>query len=172
MLGVLILLAVVTSYYAYDMYLKSDPINNEEEEKTIIQGPEAGNLFIDLEFPLITGDSLKISDLKGDLIILNLMTPQCPGCRLQLTVLEQLTGNEDVSIVTINLDPRYDMSLLRRIAADAGITWFFGHLPEAALEYQVSTVPVVVFIDRNGIIKYRGGVTTLGSLEQLIELYK
>jgi hypothetical protein len=64
------------------------------------------------------------------------------------------------------------MSSLQEIAKDEGVTWFYGLLPEATLEYEVTAIPVVVFIDRTGIIRYRGFFTPLESLEQLLNQYK
>jgi thiol-disulfide isomerase/thioredoxin len=149
-----------TSYYTYNIYFKPN--------STTIEGNDIGNIFIDFEVPLITGETLKISDLKGDLIILDFMAPWCPPCKEQIKVFKQISGIKDVSIVSINIDPRYNMNLLREIAQEEGVTWFYGHLPEAAFEYEVSAIPVVVFIDRTGIIRYRGFFTPLETLEQLI----
>jgi thiol-disulfide isomerase/thioredoxin len=163
-LSALVLIAAGASYYTYNIYLKPNPTTSE--------GNKVGNTFIDLEVPLITDETLKISDLKGDLIILDFMAPWCPPCKEQIKVFKQISGIEDISIVSVNIDPRYDLSSLREIAEDEGVTWFYGHLPEAALEYEVSAIPVVVFIDRTGIIRHRGFFTPLESLEQLISLYK
>jgi hypothetical protein len=45
-------------------------------------------------------------------------------------VFKQISGIEDISIVSVNIDPRYDLSSLREIAEDEGVTWFYGHLLE------------------------------------------
>jgi thiol-disulfide isomerase/thioredoxin len=100
------------------------------------------------------------------------MAPWCPPCKEQIKVFKKISGVNGLSIVSINLDTRYDMSSLQEIAKDEGVTWFYGHLPEAALEYEVTAIPVVVFIDRSGIIRYRGFFTPTEILEQLISEYK
>jgi thiol-disulfide isomerase/thioredoxin len=163
LISVLVFVAAGTGYYAYCVFLKPKPAP--------IEGYDVGNNFIDLEIPVISGDSINISDFKGDLIILDFMAPWCPPCKEQIKVFQQISGIKKVSIISVNIDPRYDMNSLKEIANDEGVTWYYGHLPEAALEYKVSAIPVVVVIDQIGVIRYRGFFTPLESLQQLINQY-
>jgi hypothetical protein len=64
---VVILMAAGTSYFTYNFYFKPNP--------TTTVGNNVGNIFNDLEVPLITGETFQISDLEGDIIILDFLAP-------------------------------------------------------------------------------------------------
>jgi thiol-disulfide isomerase/thioredoxin len=160
-IGILILF--VSSYYLYIFILKP--------EETPVPGFDVGNSLIDLEIPNIYGGVLKLSELSGDLIIIDFMAPWCPPCKEQFKAFKQLDP-EEVTIVTVNVDPRYNHSSLRIFAEDEGVTWFFGHLPEAALTYEVSAIPVVIIADTKDVIRYRGFYTPIDKLQSMIDQYQ
>jgi thiol-disulfide isomerase/thioredoxin len=159
----LILVTAGTGFYTYNLIKGNSTPEN---------GHEVGNIFIDLEVPLITDDIIKISDLKGDLIIIDFMAPWCPPCKEQIKVFQQIKDIEGVSIISVNIDPNYDINTLSEIAKKEDVTWYYGHLPEAALEYKVSAIPVIVVVDQTGIIRYRGFFTPYEVLQQLINKFK
>jgi thiol-disulfide isomerase/thioredoxin len=162
-IGILVLVAAGTSYYVYNDFLKTNTAP--------IEGYDVGNTFIDLEIMLISGNIISISDFKGEIIILDFMSPWCSPCIEQIKAFQQISGTEGVSIVSVNINPRSKMSELIDFANEEDITWYYGHLPEAALEYEVSAIPVVIVVDQIGVIRYRGFFTPLEVLQQQINQY-
>lgn len=162
-IGIFVLVAAGTSYFIYNIFQKTNTV--------LIEGYDIGNTFIDLEIPLIPGNKIKISDLKGELIILDFMIPWCSPCIDQIKVFQYISGTVGVSIVSVNINPKSEMSELIDFANEEDITWYYGHLPEAALEYKVSAVPVIIVVDQMGVIRYRGFFTPLEVLQQLINQY-
>jgi thiol-disulfide isomerase/thioredoxin len=164
-IGLIVIVAAGAGYYAYNTFINPKAVYEE--------GIYENNTFIDLEIPLTSGETLRISDLKGDVIILNFGSPLCPSCMRQIGEFRQLSGMEGLSIVTVNIDPRFDISFLQELAIQEGITWHYGHLPDAVFEYEVVYIPVVILIDPAGVIRYRASILTpVGILEQLIDQYK
>lgn len=159
----IIIISLLAGFYMYNVFLKP---NNK-----LISGFEVGNTLIELEIPDIKGGSIKLSEFEGDLIIIDFTAPWCPPCKEQFNVFKQL-DQELVTILTVNVDPRYNTSSLTSFAEEEGVTWFFGHQPEAAISYQVSAIPIVIFADTNSVIRYRGFYTPLETLQSLIEKYK
>jgi thiol-disulfide isomerase/thioredoxin len=158
----IIFISLVAGYSVYKMFFKP--------EETLTPGFEVGNTLIDLEIPNIKGGSIKLSEFNGDIIIIDFMAPWCPPCKEQFKIFKQLDQNQ-VKILTINVDPRYNTSSLLSFAEKEGVTWFFGHLPEAAISYQVSAIPIVILADSNSVIRYRGFYTPLETLQSLIEQF-
>ena len=103
----IIFISLVAGYSVYKMSFKS--------EKTLTPGFEVGNTLIDLEIPNIKGGSIKLSEFNEDIIIIDFMAPWCPPCKEQFEVFKQLDQNQ-VKILTINVDPRYNTSSLLSFA--------------------------------------------------------
>lgn len=140
-------------------------------EDAIEEGVLLGNKAIDLTIPSITEGSVKISDFRGKIVILDFMAPWCPSCKEQIKVFKQLNDPE-VVILTINIDPRYDMETLIAFGEDEGISWFFGHSQQAGLTYKVTGIPLNIIVDKEGIIRYRDYYTPLNKLRILIDQNK
>jgi thiol-disulfide isomerase/thioredoxin len=133
------------------------------------EGITTGYLVTDVMIPLLDGDTVKFSDYNGELLVVDFMAPWCPPCKEQFKVLKKLNEHPEVEIITVNIDSRYNSSALRQFAEDEGITWSFGSSPMAGGVYQVSAIPTILFVDEDGVIRYRGFFTTLNQFEQLLQ---
>ncbi len=141
------------------------------DDSTYDEGTTTGYLVTDVMIPLLDGDTVKFSDYKGGLLVVDFMAPWCGPCREQLKVLKELNERPDIEIITINIDSNYNSSALRQFAEDEGITWSFGSSPMAGGVYQVNAIPTILFVDEEGVIRYRGFYTTLNQFEQLLHSY-
>jgi len=135
------------------------------------EGITAGYLVTDVMIPLLDGDTVRFSDYEGELLVVDFMAPWCAPCREQFKVLKELNKRPNVEIITINIDSRYNSSTLRQFAEDEGITWSLGSSPMSGGVYQVNAIPTILFVDEEGVIRYRGFFTTLNQFEQLLQSY-
>ena len=134
-------------------------------------GIKKNNLALNLEVPGIEAGSIRLADMKGEIVILDFMAPWCPPCKEQIKVLKLVNEIPNVNVVTINVDYRYSMEELLDFQENEGITWFFGHSPEAGSKYETSTIPTIIFIDAEGVIRYRGTYTTWSEFDSLLDEY-
>jgi len=141
------------------------------DDSTYKKGIKTGYLVTDVEIPLVDGGSVSFSDYEGGLLVVDFMAPWCAPCKEQLKVLKELSENTNIEILTINIDSRYNSSVLRQLVDAEGITWSFGSSPMAGGVYQISAIPTILFVDEEGIIRYRGFFTTLNQFEQLVQSY-
>ena len=141
------------------------------DSDTYEEGITTGYLVTDVMIPLLDGDTVKFSDYNGELLVVDFMAPWCPPCKEQFKVLKELNEHPDVEIITINIDSRYNSSALRRFAEAEGVTWSFGSSTLAGMAYQVNAIPTILFVDDEGVIRYRGFFTTLNRFEQLMQRY-
>jgi thiol-disulfide isomerase/thioredoxin len=139
------------------------------DSSTYEEGITTGYLVTDVMIPLLDGDTVRFSDYNGELLVVDFMAPWCPPCKEQFKVLKELNERPDVEIITINIDSRYNSSALRQFAEDEGITWSFGSSPVAGGVYQVNAIPTILFVDEDGVIRYRGFYTTLNQFEELLQ---
>jgi thiol-disulfide isomerase/thioredoxin len=140
-------------------------------DSTYEEGITTGYLVTDVEVPLVDGGSVRFSDYEGGLLVVDFMAPWCPPCKEQFKVLKALNEYPNIEIITINIDTDYNSSDLRQFAEDEEITWIFGSSREAAYIYQTNAIPTILFVDKEGVIRYRGFYTTLNQLEQLMQSY-
>jgi len=160
---ILVVLVGAAAYYVYFSH-GNDSVIYEE-------GIMKGYLVTDMEMPLLDGGSIRFSDYEGEVIIVDFMAPWCTSCREQLLVLKEVVKKHDVQVISVNIDPSYDSSYLRRFEESMGVMWSFGTSTEAALTYQTNAIPTILFIDKEGVIRYRGFFTTLLEFEQLMQKY-
>ncbi len=116
----------------------------------------------------VDGSTFTLSEHRGEIVILEFSTMWCPYCAKQIEVFKRLSEEftMGVYIASIDVDPSEKPS--GDWVRNMGISWFYGHSPEAGLLYKVSYVPVVIVVDENGIIRYRGAYTSYEKLRLII----
>ena len=135
------------------------------------EGITAGYLVTDMEIPLLDGGAVRLSDYEGKVLVVDFMAPRCAPCKEQIKVLKELDEFPNVEIITINIASGYNSSTLRQFAEAEGVTWSFGSSTEAGGTYQINAIPTILFVDEEGVIRYRGFFTTLNQFEQLLQSY-
>ena len=161
--AIVVFLVGATASYMY--------FSRGDDSVTYEEGIKAGYLVTDMEIPLLDGGAVRFSDYDGKVLVVDFMAPGCAPCREQIKVLKELDEFPDVEIITINLDSRYNSSTLTQFAEEAGVTWSFGSSPKAGMTYQINAIPTMLFVDAEGVIRYRGFFTTLNQFEQLMQSY-
>ncbi len=119
------------------------------------------------------GESLQLSNLRGDVVVLNFWASWCPPCRIEAPVLERVADayrNRDVSVIGIGVwdDANQAMEFL----AEFGVTY-----PNAEdttrlipVEYGVTGLPETFIVDRRGVLRSHWiGPLTDEQLADLIE---
>lgn len=103
------------------------------------------------------GDNLRLSEYRGDVILLNFWTRSCGRCREQLDQLEQLYktfGDDGVTILSVAItdDPHH----VDEIVTDLGLSFpiLYDDRKVAARLYEPSSIPLTLLIDPHGIVRY------------------
>jgi thiol-disulfide isomerase/thioredoxin len=161
--AILVVLIVSAASYLY--------FSRGNDSVTYEEGITTGYLVTDMEISLLEGGAVRFSDHEGKVLVVDFMAPWCPPCREQFKVLKELNEFPNVEIITINIDSGYNSSYLRQFAETEGVTWSLGTSTEAARTYQTNAIPTILFVDEEGVIRYRGFFTTLNQFEQLLQSY-
>ena len=150
-----ILLFAILSLYKY--YQSFDASKLASQAKNNTAGTTAPNLVLsDLQ-----GRSVRLSDYRGKIVVLNFWATWCPPCREELPEVsrtaEQLASSSDVVLWTVNLTDgsRETESTVRNYLTKNQITLpiLLDQNGQAANAYHVTSIPTTFIIDQQGIIK-------------------
>lgn len=115
-----------------------------------------GAIAPDFVLKSVSGANVRLSEYRGDVVLVNFWATWCGECRTQLAELNEWQATYEgagLRLLAINLDRRWtDMS-----KTAAALELSYPVLHDAALEvsqlYEVSTMPASVLIDRDGVIR-------------------
>ena len=115
-------------------------------------------LAADFALKSMEGRNLRLSELRGNIVMVNFWTSRCGVCRQQAEALQALYArhaDDGLRLLSVNFDSDPDRA--REFIAGAAID--FPVLLDARREvsrlYRVRSIPVLVIIDRDGRLRYR-----------------
>ena len=164
----LIMVIVITSA----AYLYCENSQQQEATENLSIGVTAGYRAMDLLLTGLDGGTMKLSDYRGDILIVDFMAPWCNPCKEQIKVLREVENTLGVTIISINVDSDYNATYLRKFKEREGMSWPLASSSEAAQNYKVTGIPLIIFVDKAGVIRYRGYYTSLTQFEQLVNSYR
>ena len=141
-----------------------------DSSSEVAEGVTKGKQAININIEGLNNERFNLWEHKGEIVIVEFMTLWCPSCDRQIEELRGVLEELEVTIASINVDA--NLLPTKEWAADERIDWFVGHSPEAGFTYEVSYVPTVIVVDKQGIIRYRGGPKTASELVLLVGQYQ
>ena len=148
--------------------------STEESEEDVVEsdetGLEKGKMAPDFEVTTLDGEQAKLSDYRGERIMLNFWATWCPPCRAEMPDMQKLYEEEDVVILAVNMtNSESSEEEVAEFVDDFGLTFPIpmdqeGNLMET---YQISAYPTSYMIDSNGRIQF----VSLGAMnhEQMLQ---
>lgn len=150
--AVLITLLTVAIVQAMD----KKTVNPDTANQTATQKDSLaiGTKAPDFQLKTLTGETIKLSSLKGKKVMLNFWATWCPPCKAEMPEIEQFykTASKDIVILAVNIDPQNDVKgfidknkITFPILLDTS-----GNVNQS---YQIISIPTTYFIDSNGVIQ-------------------
>lgn len=147
-----------------------------EEKNELKEGSKPGNLAKDIEFELWEdGKVVKLSDYRGEPVVLNFWTSWCPYCVSELPALNDSYNEykeKGVKVIAINLALQDDVNAAKKAIESAGAEFIVAndHSGQAANAFGVRGIPASVFIDKDGVIyENRSGAMDKDGFNELIK---
>lgn len=118
-------------------------------------GLEVGSIAPDFELKTLTGESVKLSDLRGKKVLLNFWATWCPPCKAEMPEMQAFyeETKDDVAILAVNLDPNNDVA---GFAKEGGYTFpiVLDQSDEVKNTYGILSIPTTFFLDEKGKITH------------------
>ncbi|ALX49115.1 TlpA family protein disulfide reductase [Lentibacillus amyloliquefaciens] len=141
-----------------NMITSPPPNDNEGEVQEFNEvGLSLGQIAPDFELTTLEGEPVRLSDYRGQRVIVNFWATWCPPCREEIPDLQKLYDEKDVEILAVDLTKTEESEEnVRDFADDFEMTF---PVPmdvnsEVATTYQVRAYPTSYMIDSNGRIQF------------------
>lgn len=142
------------------------------------QGNE-GVLAPDFSLLNLEGNSFRLSDFRGNVVVLDFMTTWCGGCRDEIPHLRDVWEKEEyknrIVLVSIDIDSTESAENLRSFVQDFEYaTWIWARdTANLAQAYEVVYVPKTIIIDTDGYIRFTHDTLTdasvlIGEIDELL----
>ncbi|MCO6453486.1 MAG: TlpA family protein disulfide reductase [Caldilineales bacterium] len=186
-------LSVVAASYLEDVILADIPLADKNQRREdwltniraqrpirtlvkaeTVQGLRPGNTPPDFTLPLLDGGTMRLSDLRGQPVLLNFWATWCLPCREEMPLFEQAyqEANED-GFMLLAVDVGEDAQSVQAFIDELGLTFPIALDRDQAVtqQYRIVGLPTSYYIDRDGVIKdlLIGAVSGMPELRRRIE---
>ncbi len=122
-----------------------------------IPAPQQGFLAPDFELKTLSGETVKLSNLRGQAVLINLWATWCPPCRAEMQSIEKMYQEykgRGFTVLAVNMTHQDDPSAVLPFATKLGLTFpiLLDESGTVAHAYQLQSLPSSFFIRRDGVI--------------------
>ena len=137
------------------IYLSADRSNASDSGK--IAAPQKGFPAPDFELATASGETMKLSDLRGQAVLVNLWATWCPPCREEMPSIEKIYNeykDQGFIVLAVNMTYQDNAQRITPFLSERGLTFpvLLDETGDMADDYQLRSLPSSFFVRRDGII--------------------
>jgi peroxiredoxin len=104
-----------------------------------------------------TGNNLRLSEYRGDVVMINFWATWCGPCRQEMPLLDDLYGRYErvgFTLLGVNIDD--DSRRAMKMIEELGVKFpvLFDESKDVSKLYAVEAMPVTVLVDREGMVRH------------------
>jgi peroxiredoxin len=111
----------------------------------------------DFTLPTNSGENLRLSELRGNVVMLNFWASWCGPCRQEMPLLDAMSQRYSAAgFVLLGIDVEEDNTDAKKIVKNLKITYpiLFDAENKVSKLYSVDTMPTTVMVDKKGKIRF------------------
>ena len=158
-LGLILVVSVLAAdlYFDYQANAENPAAHTSESTDNIPIGTSIGKLAPDITGTTLDGDILALSDLRGDIVLVNVFASWCGPCRAETPHLVEVfdkVDNEGIEFVGLNLSESSDAVRIFKDEFDINFPLLLNQDGKLTEIYQPIGLPTSWFIDADGVVRY------------------
>ncbi len=152
-----ILLSVIASLGVTWIFLSRTP-THASTGNAMPPSPREGFPAPDFTLEIMGGGQVKLSDLRGKVVMVNLWTTWCPACRAEMPAIEKVYRSYKdlgLEVLGVNITNQDSITAVADFVQEYDLTFpiLLDRTGEVSTAYNLRGLPTTFFIDRNGIIQ-------------------
>lgn len=138
----------------------ADTESNSERVKNSI-GLEEGKTAPDFKLETLSGETVKLSDYRGQVVLINFWASWCPPCKAEMPHMEEFykeNKEKQFTILAVNLtNMDRGMDEIQSFVNDYGLTFpiLLDQDGKTGTEYQAHAIPTSYIVDQKGVIIHK-----------------
>ncbi|EFO80336.1 alkyl hydroperoxide reductase/ Thiol specific antioxidant/ Mal allergen [Oscillochloris trichoides DG-6] len=129
----------------------------------------------DFSLPTLDGDSIRLSDMRGQVVLLNVWATWCGPCRAEMPAIQRLYSESQPGLVILALNSTVqdDAAAVRGFADELGLSFpiLLDTTGAVTHTYRVQALPTTFVLDRQGVIRkiFYGGPLNEATLRAALD---
>ncbi len=116
-----------------------------------------GEAAPDFALKSASGENLRLSEYRGEVVMINFWATWCGPCRQEMPLLDELYdryARVGFRLLGVNIDDNRQQAIRMVEELDVSFPVLFDSEKSVSKEYQVEAMPVTVLVDRDGKVRY------------------
>ncbi|UOQ87189.1 TlpA disulfide reductase family protein [Gracilibacillus salinarum] len=147
-----IVMLLAMAVWAVFNFVKQD---SSAEEKDV--GLQIGNLAPDFELQTLAGETVRLSDFRGEPVLLNFWATWCGPCRSEMPDMQRFHEDTGAAVLAINLtDTETNTQNVPDFQKEYALTFpiLLDEDGKVSKRYEIRPIPTTYIIDSDGIIQF------------------
>ncbi|MFO7584258.1 MAG: TlpA disulfide reductase family protein [Anaerolineales bacterium] len=124
----------------------------------LIPAPQAGFLAPDFSLDNLDGESVRLDDLRGSVVLINVWATWCPPCRAEMPAMQRVYEDyqaQGFEILAVNATTQDTFANLGPFVEEYRLTFpiLLDVAGEVTRAYRVMSLPTSFFVGRDGVIR-------------------
>ena len=156
-----ILITIILGMLGWAVY---EYVNSSNEDSTVEEGTESdevgilkGQIAPDFELLTLEGEKVRLSDYRGQRVMLNFWATWCPPCRAEMPDMQNFQEDKNVKVLAVNLlEKESNQDNVQAFIDELGLTMTVPLDEESVVsnQYQIMAYPTTFMIDSSGRIQF------------------
>ena len=104
----------------------------------------------------LTGQNVRVSEHRGEVVVVSFWSGSCNTCRAQLEALDRIAktyASAGLTVIGVNLDDNVARAEKFARAQDVQFQLLISTPENTGRDYRVDRLPMMVFVDREGVLR-------------------